>query len=277
MPSLTLSGITIYPVKSLAGIELDEAVVGERGFLFDRHWMIVDPQGQFLTQREMPRMALIQPVLNENGLELYAEGQAPLYLPLEPDKPEPLDVQLWNDRCQAMACGTVADQWLGAVLGRPARLVYLPPEHVRRLDPEYARPADETGFADGFPFLLVSEASLADLNSRLEARLSMRRFRPNLVVKGCGPYAEDTWGRIRIGKIGFRVVKPCARCAITTVDPDTAERSKEPLTTLAGYRRRGNKVYFGQNLIQDTTGALTVDDPVEILEAGLPKPFDTPD
>lgn len=276
MSSLILSGIAIYPVKSLAGLELSEAVVGERGFLFDRHWMVVDDRGVFLTQRELPRMALIQPALNENGLELHAEGQAPLYLPFEPDAPEPLDVQIWNDRCQAMTCGEAADRWLASVLGRPARLVYLPPENVRHLDPEYARPDDETGFADGFPFLLISEASLADLNSRLDERLPMRRFRPNLVITGCGPYAEDTWGRIRIGNIGFRVVKPCSRCAITTVNPETAERGKEPLTTLARYRRRGKKVYFGQNLIHDTTGVLNIGDPVEILEAGLPESFDPP-
>jgi uncharacterized protein YcbX len=138
---------------------------------------------------------------------------------------------------------------------------------VRRLDLDYARPQDQTGFADGFPFLLISEASLADLNRRIGRTLPMQRFRPNLVVRGCAPYAEDHWRRIRIGGVGFRLVKPCSRCIIPSIDPATGERDgSEPLATLSRYRQTGNKVYFGQNLIHDGPGRLAVGDRVVVLE-----------
>ena len=137
---------------------------------------------------------------------------------------------------------------------------------IRAVDPDYARPADQVGFADGFPFLLISQASLDHLNRRLAAPLPMLRFRPNLVVSGCEPYAEDGWRHLRIGDLEFRVAKPCSRCIIPTIDPTTAQRSAEPLRTLRGYRRRDNKVYFGQNLIHDALGRLEVGMPVEVLE-----------
>jgi hypothetical protein len=166
----------------------------------------------------------------------------------------------------ARDAGDEAAEWLGRFLGTSCRLVCLPDDRVRAVDPEFARPGDQVGFADGFPFLVIARASLDDLNARLPEPLSMVRFRPNLVIGGATPYAEDGWRRIRVGALELRLVKPCSRCTVPTVDPATGERGPEPLRTLTGYRRRGNKVYFGQNAVHDGIGELAVGDPVEVLE-----------
>jgi len=212
-------------------------------------------------------MALISCTLEGERLRLSAPGMDELELPAVHSGPDAVEVRIWNDRCLAASSGVEAARWLSRFLDVEVRLVYLPDEHTRRLDPNFARPGDQTGFADGFPFLLISEASLEDLNGRLERPLPMGRFRPNLVVRGCEPYAEDTWRRVRIGAIEFRLVKPCSRCIITTVDPQTGERDgDEPLRTLRTYRQRDNKVFFGQNLIHDSAGRLRLGDRVEVLE-----------
>lgn len=175
-------------------------------------------------------------------------------------------VQVWNDRCPAQLCGDSADAWLSDFLDRPCRLVHMADETVRQVDLKYAALGDRTAFADGFPLLLISQASLDDLNSRLTDSVPMIRFRPNLVVSGCEPYAEDHWRKIRIGELTLRVVKPCSRCKITTVDPGSGETGSEPLKTLSGYRREGNRVFFGQNLVHEGTGELALDMPVEVLD-----------
>jgi len=257
----------MYPVKSLSGITLDRADIVQRGIAFDRHWMVVDADGVFLTQRQHPRMALVRTSLGTDCLRLAAPEMPPLELPLSDPGGERVEAQVWGDRCLAASAGDRAADWLSHYLGVAARLVFMPQEHRRQVDPDYAREGDQVGFADGFPFLLISEASLADLNSRLQQPLPMNRFRPNLVVSGCEPYAEDRWRRIRIGEISFRLVKPCSRCVITTVNQHSAEKGQEPLSTLSTYRRRGNKVYFGQNLLHDAVGELRTGMQVEVLES----------
>ncbi len=265
---IQLSGLFRYPVKSLRGLSLSAAEVDARGLRLDRHWMLVDPDGRFVTQRQQPRMALIDCAPEAGGLRLDAPGMPPLQLDGPAAGAARLEVQIWNDRCQALAWSAEADAWFSRFLERPVRLVAMPEGVVRRLDPDYARPQDQTGFADGFPFLLISEASLADLNRRIGRTLPMQRFRPNLVVRGCAPYAEDQWRRIRIGAVEFRLVKPCSRCIIPSIDPATGERDgSEPLATLSRYRQRGSKVYFGQNLIHDGPGRLAVGERVEVLES----------
>ncbi len=262
---MRLSGLYRYPVKSLRGEALDVMEIGARGPLHDRHWMLVSEEGRFLTQRELPRMALVRPEILGEGLRLRAPGLFDLEVAAESD--EELKVQVWKDTCTARAMSPAADQWLSDFLGVSARLVYLPPDSMRQVDLTYARPGDQTGFSDGFPFLLISQASLDDLNRRMGLNLPMERFRPNLVVDGCEPYAEDGWKRIRIGDLSFRVVKPCSRCVIPTVNPETGEREgNEPLKTLMSYRKEGNNVYFGQNLIHDGPGQLQTGMPVEVLE-----------
>lgn len=259
-----LSAIYRYPVKSLAGESFDALDVDARGLVFDRHWMLVDEQGRFLTQRQQPRMALIRTRLDADGrLHLAAPGMPAITL-AGGDGPL-LDVEVWGDRLPALGAGEEVDRWLGLFLGLSCRLVAFADDVRRPVDPHYAQPADEVGFADGFPFLLISQGSLDDLNSRLDEPVPMRRFRPNLVVEGVAPYAEDGWRRIRIGDLEFRVAKPCSRCVIPTIDTETGEKGREPIQTLLGYRRRDSKVYFGQNLIHDGVGRLAVGMPVEVL------------
>jgi uncharacterized protein YcbX len=228
--------------------------------------MLVDREGRFLTQRELPRMALISPRLQTQGMVLQAPGIDDLSVRQPPEEAERVEVAVWSDRCSVQRADPLADAWLSDYLGLFCRLVYMPDESVRPVDPRYAKPQDRTAFSDGFPLLLISQASLDDLNSRLSEPLPMLRFRPNLVVEGCDPYAEDGWRNIRIGELTLRVVKPCSRCKVTTVDPYTGESGSEPLKTLADYRRRGNKVYFGQNLIHDGPGDLALGMPLEVLE-----------
>jgi uncharacterized protein len=267
MSTMALSQISIYPVKSARGLDLEQASLVRRGLEYDRRWMLVDEKDRFLTQRQLSRMALIHPTLEENSLTLRAEGFTPFELPATLDGGPLRTVQVWEDQCIALSAGADVDSWLSMVLGQKVRLVYMPDECERQVDETYARSGDITSFADGFPLLLISEASLQDLNARLELPVPMRRFRPNLVISGCTPYAEDDWQRIRIGDIEFEVAKPCSRCIIPTIDTETALRTpdREPLRTLATYRRRDNKIYFGQNLIQRETGLLKIGDPLEVI------------
>ncbi len=263
---LSLSEIHLYPVKSMRGLAPGEWAVDRFGLAGDRRWMLVDREGRFLTQRQEPRMALLDTRLEDQRLLLSADDMAPLELPREPRRGDRREVTVWNDRASALDAGDEAAERLSRFLGRPVRLVYFPANGDRPVDPAYADPGDRTAFSDGFPFLLISQASLDDLNSRLTGPVSMIRFRPNLVVSGCAPYAEDRWRRIRIGKLQFRVVKPCSRCVIPTIDPLSAEKGPEPLRTLTQYRRRDGKVYFGQNLLHDGNGTLRLGDRVEVLE-----------
>jgi uncharacterized protein YcbX len=227
--------------------------------------MLVNPAGRFLTQREHPRLALIQPAADATTVTVSAPGMPPLTVERQADGPR-REVIVWRDHCQAVDQGDEAAGWFSDFLGRPCRLVRLPDDVTRPVKPRYARrPGDQVAFADGFPFLLLSEESLADLNARLAAPLEMRRFRPNIVVAGAGAYAEDGWRRLRIGALTFDVVKPCQRCAITTVDQATAERGVEPLRALATYRQVRGGVLFGQNVIHDATGCLHVGDAVTVL------------
>ena len=266
-PRIRLSGLYVYPIKSCGGIAAEEWDVDERGLRHDRRWMLVDEANQFISQRELPRMALIGVRIDPDGLVVSAPGMPSLQVLFLPPEGHLLRAQVWDDVVETLPVGGGADRWFERFLGVKCKLVYLPEESVRPVDRDYGRAGDQVGLADGFPFLLISESSLAELNARLEQPLPMDRFRPNLVVGGCDPYAEDGWRVVRIGSITLRVVKPCGRCAITTVDQSTATRGKEPLRTLATFRRSGTKVLFGQNLVHDGTGVLRAGDPVEVLRA----------
>jgi uncharacterized protein YcbX len=263
MAEMKLTALYRYPVKSLRAESASRLAVGARGFVGDREWMIVDADGRFLTQRQQPRMCLVDCVVDVDGLRLQAPG-----MPVLRPRPQPgqrIEVEVWSDRVEVETAAAPADDWCSSFLGQPCRLVRFPDDVVRPVDPSYAEAGDQVGFADGYPFLLISEASLDDLNRRLAQPLPMARFRPNLVVSGCAPYAEDSWRRIRIGDLAFRVCKPCSRCAIPTIDIATAERGREPLATLATYRKRDNNVYFGQNLVHDDRGWLTLGAAVEVI------------
>jgi len=261
-----LQSLYYYPVKSMAGIQTTAAEVVDRGLVDDRRWMLVDAEGRFITQRQLPRLALISVMPDAGGWRMQAPGQPDLALHEPGDDAPMLEVTVWRDRVQARLADRAAGAWLERFTGQAGvSLVYMPDASHRRVDPAYAGERDIVSFADGFPFLLISQASLDDLNARMETPLPMIRFRPNLVVDGCGPFAEDGWKRIRIGELNFRVAKPCSRCKVTTVDPWSGTTGREPLKTLAGYRRRDNEVWFGMNLIHEGTGVLRVGDEVEVI------------
>lgn len=259
-----LSGLNIYPVKSAAGIALQTAEAQLRGLKFDRRWMITDLRGKFMTQRQFPRMALIQTQIEAGGLLLSAAGMESIAI--TPTENPLVKVEVWGDRAQAIPADPAVNVWLSKFLDRPCQLVYMPEDEIRSVDRKYAvNQRDHVSFADGFPYLLISEASLADLNRRLELPLPMNRFRPNFVVSGCEPFAEDAWKRIRIGSIEFHLVKLCSRCAVTTVDQATGIQGQEPLATLGTYRRQKGKILFGQNLVPENEGTIALGDQIEVL------------
>lgn len=262
---IQLSGLHVYPIKSCGGIALDGAELTATGLRHDRRWMLVDGRGGFVSQRSVPRMALISVSIEDDHLGIHAPGMPDLEVPFGGAGEGRIDVEVWGDTQRGVPTGVEADRWFGEFLGGDYRLVRQPEDDVRPVDSLHAGAGDRTSFADRFPFLLISEASLGDLNDRMEKPLPMNRFRPNLVVRGCGPYAEDGWEKVRIGDAGFRVAEPCRRCAITMTDQNTAERAKEPLRTLATYRRySGGGVVFGRNLIHSSLGTLRIGDRVQV-------------
>lgn len=267
-----LSQIYIYPVKSLAGIAVSQWQVDKNGLQYDRKWMLIDEQNQFLSQRRLAKMALVKTDIRHDKLILSAPGQQDISLDLDPTDGEIITVSIWHDQCVARTVGIEADEWLSRFLQTDCRLVYFPDDEQRIVDQRFAQPTDQTAFSDGFPFLIVSESSLNALNQVLTHPVTMQRFRPNLVVTDCSGYAEDNWRRLEINTIEFRLPKPCSRCAVPGIDPETAISSKEPLTTLSRLRKWENKIYFGQNAIHNSTGTLAIGNLVQILETAEHQP-----
>lgn len=261
-----LAGIYIYPIKSCRGLSLMQSSVTNCGLQYDRRWMLVDLNHTFISQRKIPRMALIAVKMDDVQLIITVPGTSALKIPLNQPSSLRLQVNIWKDSCLATDCGENAAQWFSNYLEQNCRLVFMPDESGRMVDSKYSPTAQAVNFADGFPFLLTSEASLQELNSRLDEPLPMNRFRPNLVIKGFKVYEEDTWKKIRIGDISFRVVKPCSRCVITTIDQESGKSSREPLHTLAVYRKTDGQVFFGQNLIQENPGKIAVNDIITIID-----------
>jgi uncharacterized protein YcbX len=271
---LRVSALYVYPVKSCRGIRVTQADVVRRGFARDRRWMVVDTNGRCMTQRETPALCLVGTRLLADAIELTHPDMPPLALPNALEQGPEIPVSVWSHQGLAVK-SSEASQWLSEALKQPAALVYMPDRHERQVNPERARPGDLVNFADGYPLLLIGEASLADLNSRLpegHAPLEMRRFRPNIVVSGSAPFAEDGWAELRIGALSFRGVKGCDRCVVTTLDPDTGVAGKEPLRTLSQFRKWDGKVWFGMNLIHDASGSLEVGAAVEVLRMATPAP-----
>jgi uncharacterized protein YcbX len=268
MSGLTLSQIFIYPVKSLGGISVSSAVVTERGLQHDRRWMLIDEYGVAVTQREHHKLALVKVAVTSSGLELAAPHRPPLHVPFEPQGHTPVTVNVWQNYCKALVVSDEANAWFENFLGEPCRLVYMPDDSRRGVNPKFAIDVENVvSFADGYPFLIAGQASLDDLNRRLALPLPINRFRPNFVVGGSAAFAEDTWRKFSIGNIPFYGVKPCIRCVMTTVDQATGKSDgKEPLKTLATFRATENGVCFGENLIAGGTGTLRTGDPIEILE-----------
>ncbi|MFD3001148.1 MOSC domain-containing protein [Pontibacter toksunensis] len=270
MTDLYLSEIYIYPIKSLGGISVPTAAVEDRGLRYDRRWMLVDEKGNFLTQRQHARMALLQVSLLEEGLSVsHKKGEMePLFIPFgikDAAAPE-LQVTVWDDTLAAQEVGPEISAWFTEALGMPARLVRMLEQARRLVDTEYARNGEVVSFSDGYPFIIIGQASLDDLNSRLDQPVPINQFRPNFVFRGGAAFEEDTWSDFLIGEIPFQAVKPVARCVVTTINQETAGKSAEPLRTLATYRQVRHKIIFGQNLLSGSAaGSVKVGDKLEVL------------
>ncbi len=270
----SLSGIRRYPVKSCRGHAVDRARVERAGLDGDRRWMLAYPDGTMATARTLHRLVLVVPSADADGLSLTAPDLEPLHVPVPGPDAAPMDVRVHAWETAGRRAGAEADAWFSELTGTPLRLLHLDDPGRRRPNPEFSEPDDRVSFADGFPLLLTTEESLEALNRHVadgpnahEGPLAMVRFRPNVVVSGFPAWSEDGWRRIRIGDAAFRVARGCARCVLTTVDPDTARTGREPLATLARHRRFDKKVWFGRNLIPDDPGAtISVGDPVEVLD-----------
>ena len=264
--NITVSSLIYYPIKACHGVEVDSSCVSRMGLEYDRRLMVVTPEGEFLTQREFPRLALVTPKLRGDSLELSAPNYESIQFGIQTSG-TPWLVNIWKSKgVPAIDQGEEAATWFSDWLGAAVRLVHIADGYQRLVDESYAVNADDhTGFADGYPILLTSEEGLQDLNSRLESPIPMNRFRPNLVVRGCEPFEEDSWNRIRIGDVELAVVKPCARCEVTTIDKETLARSKEPLKTLGKYRKHALGAIFGQNVIPLDGGSIRLGMTVEVL------------
>lgn len=242
-----ITGLYIYPIKSLGGISLQESEVTVRGLKYDRRYMLLDVNGNMLTQREDNRLAKFQLSPHQTGFEVTYQG-ATLVVPFSIDG-EVITTRVWDDEVRAVIAPAQYNKWFSHCLQQEVKLVYMPDDSHRFINPKYAQNNEIVSLADGYPVLMISEASLALLNSKLKEPIQMNRFRPNIVISGLDAHAEDELGTFTLGTTHFKVAKPCARCVVVTINPETLETGKEPLATLAKYRRVDDKVNFGVNLI----------------------------
>ncbi|MFJ7070329.1 MOSC domain-containing protein [Streptomyces sp. NPDC101115] len=277
MPIPVVRSVHVHPVKALRGFAPAEADVEPWGLAGDRRWTVVDTAGKVVTQRQHARLALAAAaLLPDGGVRLSGPGREPLTV--EVPRPSAADgtvtVDVFGTRVEAVPAGPAADAWFRAYLDSDVRLVHMDdPARRRPVDPDYALPGETVSFADGYPLLVTTTSSLDALNSLIaqgdhadEGPLPMNRFRPNVVVDGTAPWAEDGWRRLSIGDVLFRVARTCGRCVVTTTDQGTGERGKEPLRTLARHRKDGSRLIFGQNLVPEHRGVIRVGDPVKILD-----------
>lgn len=282
MPTVTVSDLYIYPIKSTKGIRLPHADIDELGLAFDRRFVISDNAGQFITARTEPTLCLVESTLTEQGITLSAPNMPPLILSYQKFSAQYQNVTVWGDEVAGQFCSIEANSWFSEYLQRPCQLLYFgdASSRVRKANTDNAR---NLAFADGYPLLLISQASLDELNERLVANkkqtVSMAQFRPNIVVKDCLPFAEDGWQYIRIGDIEFKVSKPCERCIFTTIDPKNAMKNAEqqPLSTLKTYRQTSNgEVLFGQNLIPLGSGSIKQGDKLSVSKTQQGPTFNQP-
>jgi len=259
---LTITQLFIYPIKSLGGIEVQSSWVGERGLQYDRRWMLIDDRERFITQRKHKQLALFRTAIDTDHLIVHhlQDPSDKLYIPLQTSTREAIAVTIWEDVCNALIVDPVADEWVSSRMGMKLRLVYMPDESRREIDPDYAFEKEITSFSDGYPILLVGQSSMDHLNEKLQQPLSIDRFRPNIVFTGGAPHQEDEMKSFDINGLAMLGVKPCGRCVVTTIDQQTGIAGEEPLVTLSGYRKWNNKIYFGQNVIPKSFGLIKVGD-----------------
>jgi len=270
MTQLTLTEIWIYPVKSLGGIRMRSAKVLQKGLEFDRRWMLVDSDGVFMTQRIHPRMALFKLAMNGDQFVITYEDNTRKHVALSAvrlngsrvDSGKQMTARIWNDEVSVVEVDRAISEWFSRQLEFECRLVSFPEVNPRAVDPAFGVNNENVSLADAYPFLIIGQSSLDDLNRKLDSAVPMNRFRPNFVFTGGQPYEEDRWTNFRIGDNRFLGVKPCARCALPTINQDTAEKGTEPLYTLSTYRKNGSKVFFGQNLLAVDHSIVVEGDPV---------------
>ncbi|WP_433080258.1 MOSC domain-containing protein [Dactylosporangium sp. CA-052675] len=266
---MRLSYLATYPIKSCYRVEAESAEVEPWGLAGDRRWIVVDEAAKLITQRDWPPLGRVRPRYNDLGLVLEAEGAEPLAVPYP--SAETSDIKHFHMWIAATSAGDVANRWVSQVIGRPARLFHLDDPTRRPVDPEYGTPDDRVSFADGYPLLLANEASLRAVNDWLaeegDEPVAMTRFRPNVVVSGAPAWAEDDWigRRVVIGEVSFRVPKACERCVLTTIDPETGEKGRQPLRVLAKHRRFPSGLLFAVNLIPDMRGKIAIGDKIAVV------------
>ncbi|MCX6016659.1 MAG: MOSC domain-containing protein [Chloroflexales bacterium] len=261
---MQIHALYIYPIKGCRGVSVNQAKVEDIGLADDRRYLVVDADGKFLSQRELPAMARIVVTATATGWQLASDNHAPLQITPFYTGITRL-VTIWRNTSTVVDQGNDVAEWLSHVLGQPCRLVRMALGYRRHVDPKYAtHPADAVSFADGYASLIANEASLADLNTRLATPIGMDRFRPNIVVSGATAWAEDQWHELQVGNVTMTAVKPCARCTVTTTDQLTGERSLEPLATLNTFRKQALGVIFGQNLVHGSSGIIHVGDPITL-------------
>jgi uncharacterized protein len=261
---LQISQIFVYPIKSMGGVEIFNADITDRGIKFDRRWMLVDDKYAFITQREFPQLSLLKVRIENDGLRVIDEysNSPDLLVPFMGFSGSPFKVSIWNAICDAVATDKLIDQWFSDILKIKCRLVFMPDETMRPVDTTsgFAPQGKFTSFADAYPFLLLGQESLNDLNSKLVNPVSITRFRPNLVFSGGHPYQEDEIEKFEINGVKFLGLENCARCSIISINQENATRSKEPIKTLSTFRKRGNDIHFGRNVVHTGTGTVSVGD-----------------
>lgn len=264
---MQVSQLYIYPIKSLGGMELTSAELTDRGFKYDRRWMLINEQNNFLTQREHPEMALLKVELTNFGLKVsHKITKQTIDIPLVPQTQEMVTAKVWSYKGKLQLVSAAADKWFSSILSISCRLVFMPDSAKRKVNPFYAVNKDITSLSDGYPLLLIGEASLQNLNDRLKQPVAIDRFRPNIVFSGGKPFEEDTMAEFVINGINFYGVKLCARCVMTTIDQHSAEKNKEPLKTLSTYRKKNFNIYFGQNVIHGGVGKINIGDSIQIVK-----------
>ena len=269
---LTISGLFIYPIKSLPGISVSSALVTDRGLQYDRRWMLVNEENSFLTLREYPKMTMLKVSIKEEGLRINSLEYPieDLLIPFGAEESASEKVTIWNATCEALRVGEKADQWFSEILDASCKLVYMPDNSMRPVDTTsgYAPTGKFTSFADAYPFMMLGEASMNDLNSRLKVPASLMRFRPNIVFSGGTPYLEDEINAFSINQINLTGLENCARCKIPNIDPEKGiiGNDKEPLNTLATYRTQNGKINFGRNVVHTGYGIISVGDRLHLIE-----------